>query len=155
MRGYGMLSTTDTKLYSLARRAMPVGAAPAPAGLPPDWEAIEAPFIVRHGEYFYLFTLWDLCCRGLKSTYKTMVGRSRAITGPYVDKNGKSLTEGGGSDLLVANTRWLGPGGESVLMSEGNDLIIFHAYDSKTGKPSMQLSTIIWDKDWPSAELGE
>jgi len=33
------------------------------------------------------------------------------------------------------------------------DLIIFHAYDSKTGKPSMQLSTIVWIKDWPYAAL--
>jgi arabinan endo-1,5-alpha-L-arabinosidase len=91
----GMLSTTDRKLYSLARRAKPPNAAPAPAGLPPDWQAVEAPFIVRHGGYFYLFTSWDLCCRGLKSTYKTTVGRSKAITGPYVDKTEKSLADGG------------------------------------------------------------
>src|SRR5271170_6898815 len=138
----GMLSTSDRMLYSLARRARPINAAPAPAGLPPDWQAIEAPFIVRHGGYFYLFTSWDLCCRGLKSTYKTMVGRSKAITGPYVDADGKPLLEGGGTLLLDKNSRWLGPGGESLLMhQQGGDLIVFHAYDAKTGKPSMQLST--------------
>jgi arabinan endo-1,5-alpha-L-arabinosidase len=69
----GLLSATDSTLYSLARRARPSNVAPSSAGLPPDWEAIEAPFIVRQGGYFYLFTSWDLCCRGLKSTYKTMV----------------------------------------------------------------------------------
>jgi arabinan endo-1,5-alpha-L-arabinosidase len=150
----GLLSSTDTTLYSLARRARPSDAAPAPAGLPPNWEAVEAPFIVRHGGYFYLFTSWDLCCRGVKSTYRTMVGRSRSVTGPYVDESGKPLLEGGGTQLLLPNARWLGPGGESVLMGEkGKDLIVFHAYDAKSGKPSMQLSTIDWSGGWPHAGL--
>ena len=85
-----------------------------------------------------------------------MVGRARSVTGPYVDKTGKPLTEGGGTELLTANARWLGPGGESVLMNpKGDDLIVFHAYDAKTGKPSMQLSTIDWTGDWPHAQLGQ
>jgi arabinan endo-1,5-alpha-L-arabinosidase len=51
----GKLSAEDTKLYALATRAKPAGAAPAKLGLPPDWQAIEAPFIVPHGGYYYLF----------------------------------------------------------------------------------------------------
>lgn len=151
----GKLSATDTKLYSLATRAKPANAAPAKPGLPPDWEAIEAPFIVHHGEYYYLFVSFDLCCRGTKSTYRTMVGRSRSITGPYVDKAGTPMLKGGGSPLLDANARWLGPGGESILMRHGApDLIVFHAYDAKTGRPSMQLSTLAWRDGWPEAALG-
>jgi arabinan endo-1,5-alpha-L-arabinosidase len=150
----GKLSSTDRHLYDLARRAQPADAAPAPPGLPPNWEAIEAPFIVHHGGYFYLFTSWDLCCRGLKSTYHTMVGRAKAVTGPYVDADGKPLTEGGGTTVLEKNSRWLGPGGESLLMNpHGEDLIVFHAYDATTGKPSMQLSTIDWKDGWPHAAL--
>lgn len=150
----GLVSKEHTKLYSLARRAEPAHPAPAPKGLPPNWEAIEAPFIVWHGGYYYLFTSWDLCCRGIHSTYRTMVGRSRAITGPYVDKTGKPLLDGGGSELLVGNSRWLGPGGESVWMGRhGKALIIFHAYSAKTGRPSMQLSTLVWVDGWPEAAL--
>jgi len=150
----GMISKTDTKLYSLARRAKPENAPPAPPNLPPNWQAIEAPFIVRYGEYFYLFTSWDLCCRGLKSTYKTMVGGSKEVTGPYVDESGKLLTEGGGTQLLMPNSKWLGPGGESLLMDpKGQDIIVFHAYDAKTGKPSLQISTIDWSGGWPHAAL--
>jgi arabinan endo-1,5-alpha-L-arabinosidase len=150
----GLLSKSDTKLYSLARRAKPENAAPAPPNLPPNWEAIEAPFIVRHGDYFYLFTSWDLCCRGVKSTYRTMVGRSKEVTGPYLDQTGKPLTEGGGTQLLQPNSKWLGPGGESLLLDpKGDDLIVFHAYDAKTGRPSMQLSTIDWTGGWPHAAL--
>ena len=152
----GMLSKKDTTLYSLARRAKPEITEPNPPNLPGNWQAIEAPFIVRHGGYFYLFTSWDLCCRGLKSTYRTMVGRSKSVTGPYVDATGKLLTEGGGTELLVANSRWLGPGGESVLLDpKAKDLIVFHAYDATTGKPSMQLSTIDWTGGWPHAGLSQ
>jgi arabinan endo-1,5-alpha-L-arabinosidase len=150
----GLLSTKDSTIYSLARRAKPAEAAAAPPGLPANWQAIEAPFIVRHDGYFYLFTSWDLCCRGLKSTYKTMVGRSKSITGAYVDATGKELADGGGTELLLANSRWLGPGGASVCLdSRDRSLIVFHAYDSRTGKPSMQLSTIDWTGGWPHADL--
>lgn len=150
----GLISEKDTTVYSLARRAKPSDAAPAKPGLPPDWQAVEAPFIVHHGNYFYLFTSWDLCCRGTKSTYKTMIGRAREVTGPYLDKTGKALTNGGGTELMVANSRWLGPGGESILMDpKGKDLIVFHAYDAKTGKPSMQLSTIDWSEEWPHVAM--
>ena len=150
----GMLSKNDTTLYSLARRVKPDNAEPAPPNLPANWEAIEAPFLVHHGQYFYLFSSWDLCCRGLKSSYKTMVGRSKSITGPYVDKDGKLLTAGGGTPLLIGNSRWLGPGGESILRDpKHQDLIVFHAYDAKSGRPSMQLSTIDWSDGWPHAGL--
>ena len=150
----GMLDAKDTKLYSLASRAKPDDAPPARPDLPPNWEAVEAPFIVHHGGYYYLFVSWDLCCRGTRSTYRTMVGRARKVNGPYLDKDGKSMADGGGSELLTANQRWLGPGGESVLMQPGgDDLIVFHAYDAKTGKPALQISTITWTDDWPHAAL--
>ncbi|HVJ09185.1 MAG TPA: arabinan endo-1,5-alpha-L-arabinosidase [Acidisarcina sp.] len=150
----GLLSKTDTKLYSLASRRKPQNAPPPSPNLPPDWEAVEAPFVVAHGGYYYLFVSWDLCCRGTKSSYRTMVGRSRRITGPYVDKDGVAMTQGGGSALLTANAHWLGPGGESVLMqTDGNDLLVFHAYDARSGKPALQISTMTWQDDWPHAAL--
>ena len=150
----GKLSATDSQLYSLATRAKPEDAAPAKPGLPPDWEAIEAPFIVRHGGFYYLFVSFDLCCRGTRSTYRTMVGRSRKVTGPYKDREGRELLNGGGSALLTANSRWLGPGGESVLQRPEGDIIVFHAYDAATGKPALQISTIAWKNGWPEAALG-
>lgn len=156
----GMLSAGDSKLYSLAARNRPANPPPQRFDpehptLPPDWQAVEAPFIVGHGGYYYLFVSFDLCCRGTKSTYRTMVGRARAVNGPYLDKNGVAMTDGGGSLLLGANQRWLGPGGESVLMEpKGKDLIVFHAYDAQTGKPSLQISTLMWKDGWPAAALG-
>jgi arabinan endo-1,5-alpha-L-arabinosidase len=150
----GKPSKIDTTVYSLAEREMPAMPKPPTPGLPADWQAVEAPFIVRHGEYFYLFVSFDLCCRGTKSSYKTMVGRSHEVTGPYVDADGKPMLHGGGTQLLFPNSRWLGPGGESVLQQSEGDIIVFHAYDAVTGKPALQISTLTWENGWPHATLG-
>ena len=55
--------------------------------------AIEAPFIFKHGGYYYLFASWDYCCRAEKSTYKVVVGRSKQLAGPYLDKAGTANVE--------------------------------------------------------------
>lgn len=150
----GKLSASDQATYSLAARMPPADAPAAHRDLPPNWQAIEAPFIVRHGGYYYLFVSFDLCCRGTASTYRTMVGRSRHVTGPYVDAKGKPMSQGGGTELLTANRRWLGPGGASLLPRPEGNLIVFHAYDAVTGKPALQISTMTWQDGWPRAVLG-
>ncbi len=149
----GLLSSEDTRLYSLARRRRPENPAPDRPGLPSDWQAIEAAFIVHHDDYYYLFVSFDLCCRGIKSTYKIAVGRAHDVRGPYVDAEGSPMTEGGGTTVLQGNKRWLGPGGESVLKQKDGDMIVFHAYDSASGQPSLQISTIGWTQDWPKIAL--
>jgi arabinan endo-1,5-alpha-L-arabinosidase len=143
----GKLSPQDTKLYSIAARPrMPDPARPDGPGAP----SIEAPFIVHHGDYYYLFVSFDFCCRGAKSTYNVVVGRSREITGPYVDARGKSMMEGGGTRLTYGTSLWRGPGHEGLLLQPaGPDLMVFHAYDATTGRPSLQISTIVWEDGWP------
>ena len=151
----GKLSSTDTKVYSLATRKRPDNPPPAPPNLPANWEAVEAPFIVHHGKYFYLFVSWDLCCRGVKSTYRTMVGRARQVTGPYLDRAGVPMMQGGGTEILKGNARWLGPGGESAFKGkDGQSILVFHAYDAQTGHPALQISSISWSHDWPEVALG-
>jgi arabinan endo-1,5-alpha-L-arabinosidase len=150
----GKLSAKDTKLYSLAARVKPENAEPRPSNLPANWQAIEAPFIVHHKEFYHLFVSFDLCCRGTKTTYRIMVGRSRKPSGPYADADGKPMPAGGGAQLLAGNERWLGPGGESVLERPEGDLLVFHAYDAATGKPALQISDLTWDHGWPHAVLG-
>ena len=150
----GLLSSEDTKLYSIAARQRPPHPPPSPPGLPENWQAIEAPFIVHHNDYYYLFVSFDLCCRGTKSNYRTMVGRSRQVMGPYEDANGKTMMQGGGMPLLEGNDRWLGPGGESVLLENDRDIIVFHAYDAKTGDAYLRISTLSWGGGWPHAAWG-
>ncbi len=156
----GKPSGEDTKFYALATRVHPSDALPARPGLPADWQSVEAPFIVRHGSYYYLFVSWDLCCRGAQSTYRTVVGRSSAITGPYLDDKGVSMANGGGTVLLSGNSAWAGPGGGSVARNDPHtsatvpDILVFHAYDRATGKPALQVSTLDWSGGWPHAALG-
>ena len=113
--------------------------------------AIEAPFIVHHGRYFYLFASFDFCCRGIKSTYNIRVGRSVSVAGPYLDKGGHSMLEGGGTVLLASAGRWHGPGGNSVLHDGGKDYLVYHAYDGEdNGIPKLRIEPLHWDKDgWP------
>jgi len=144
----GKLATSDTTLYSLASR--PHDPYPATLNGPPTKAAIEAPFIVRHDNYYYLFVSFDYCCRGPNSTYYVVIGRSATITGPYLDMHGKPMMEGGGTRLTTGTSLWRGPGHEGILLQPGGpDLMVFHAYDGTTGKPSLQISTINWDGGWP------
>jgi arabinan endo-1,5-alpha-L-arabinosidase len=111
---------------------------------------VEAPFIVRHGDYWYLFVSYDRCCRGAKSTYNVVVGRSKQITGPYVDRAGKSLVDGGGTRVIEATTQaWRGPGHQAVLGEPERDYLVFHAYDGTTGIPHLQISSMVWEDGWP------
>lgn len=113
--------------------------------------ALEAPFIFKKNVYFYQFLSWDFCCRGDKSTYKVVVGRSKTIAGPYLDKEGKSLNEGGGTLLIQGNQNWYGAGHNSTYTFDGKDYIVFHAYDVKQkGRPILQIEQLNWDADlWP------
>ena len=145
----GKLSDRDTTLYSLASRPWS-----DPNQTQSTKDAIEAPFIIRHDGYWYLFVSFDFCCRGAKSTYKVMVGRSRRITGPYIDKDGKPMTEGGGMLVIEATgPNWRGPGHPAVLQESGDDYLLFHAYDGQTGISELKISTMVWEDGWP--QVGE
>lgn len=133
---------------------------PAVNGNPVDagGNAIEAPFIFQKNGYFYLFASIDYCCKGEASDYKMIVGRSKKVEGPYLDKNGVSMANGGGSILLEGNQRWNGVGHNSVYNFDGTDYLIFHGYDAtEKGRPKLRVEKLAWDKDsWPvvNAKVG-
>ncbi|TRZ45908.1 arabinan endo-1,5-alpha-L-arabinosidase [Robertkochia solimangrovi] len=117
----------------------------------PGDAALEAPFIFKKNGYYYQFLSWDLCCRGENSTYKVVVGRSKNVQGPYLDKDGKRLNQGGGTLIIQGNKKWYGAGHCSVYTFENKDYIFFHAYDaSENGAPKLKVSELKWDAaDWP------
>lgn len=122
--------------------AHPIGIASRGGG------AIEAADIIYHNGYYYLFASIDKCCSGANSTYKIIFGRSNNITGPYLDKNGNRLMNGGGTIFDAGNDRWKGPGGQSLI---GSQAIAHHAYDAaNNGAATLMIKTLHWDSGgWP------
>ena len=134
--------------HTLARRPRTATLADS---LPGDG-AIEGPFIFRHGEYYYLFVSFDYCCRGPQSTYKMMVGRAKAVTGPYLDQAGTPLEQGGGTLVLQGNADWFGVGHNAVATFDKVDYLIFHGYDGHDqGRPKLRIEPIVWSAaGWPT-----
>ena len=116
--------------------------------------AIEAPSILEHGGKFYLFVSFDQCCNGVASTYNIRVGRADRIEGPYRDRDGKDMAEGGGSLMLATTGRFIGPGGQEAVKTSRGDWLAFHYYDgADAGAAKLQFSPLHWTSDgWP--ELG-
>jgi arabinan endo-1,5-alpha-L-arabinosidase len=136
----GKPDPADPTLYAIAART------------PPE-TAIEAPFIIREGRWFYLFVSWDRCCQGLRSTYRIMVGRSEKITGPYLDQAGKDMAQGGGTQLLAGDgKRLIGPGHEGLFKDGDHWLMVHHFYDGNTpnGTGRLQVRPVSFDnQQWP------
>ncbi|BDV32006.1 arabinan endo-1,5-alpha-L-arabinosidase [Microbacterium terricola] len=119
----------------------------ADRGVPPN--AIEAPYIVEHDGDYFLFVSFDSCCKALASTYRVMVGRADAVTGPYVDRAGVPLLEGGGTSVLEGDGQvHIGPGGQS---SAAGTLAV-HYYDGRlNGAFQLALLPLVWDAEgWPT-----
>ena len=123
----GKPATDDPMLYSIASRT---GVANG---------AIEAASIISHNGFYYLFVSFDLCCKGLTSTYRTMAGRATAITGPYTDSTGKAMMQSGGDQLIATTGRYIGPGGGTAWKDGDNYLYAYHYYDGMTANGASKL----------------
>ncbi|MBB3221560.1 arabinan endo-1,5-alpha-L-arabinosidase [Pseudoduganella umbonata] len=139
--------------YTIARRERPAfepdeSAAPA---------EIEAPFIFRKNGYYYLFASWGLCCKKEQSTYHVVVGRSKAITGPYLDKDGKDMAKGGGSLVIKGNRDWVGLGHNSAYTFDGRDVLVLHAYETGDDyRQKLKVLDMKWDgAGWPVVDAAQ
>ncbi len=137
----GMLDEKDTTIHHLAK------------GL----SDMEAPYLIKRGDYYYLFV-----ARGglKKGTYYWAVGRSKTLTGPYVDKDGIEMLSGSGGTRL---TEWkegvegaahaqyfVGPDGQAYMVTESWP----YRDDDKSGTIQLTISTIVWTDDgWPVTAL--
>lgn len=112
---------------------------------------IEAPFIFKKDDYYYLFVSWGKCCRGAESTYRIVVGRSKDVRGPYLDESGKNMAEGGGTLVLQGNDNWAGLGHNSAYTFDGKDYLVFHAYETAdNGLQKLKVLEMSWTDDgWP------
>ena len=128
----------DTNRYDLAETAS---------------TAIEASYIVYHAPYYYLFASYDACCRGAASTYHVRVGRATSITGPYFDQTGLDMRIGGGSPVVLGDSRFAGPGSNAILRIGNTWWNVYHAYDAlAAGIPTLRIAQLQWREGWPVPE---
>jgi arabinan endo-1,5-alpha-L-arabinosidase len=130
----GKRIAANSPLYSLASNA-----------------SIEAAYVYRHDGLYYLFVNWGQCCRGTNSTYEIRMGRSRNITGPYLDRNGTDLMAGGGSLFLATDGPFIGPGHAGIVSDGGADWLSCHFYDgTRHGLPTLAILPLRWATNgWP------
>jgi arabinan endo-1,5-alpha-L-arabinosidase len=122
-------------------------------------ESIEASFLCRHEDYYYLFVNWGSCCQGPKSTYNLRVGRSKTVTGPYLDKAGLDMLHRGGSLFLATtNGPLIGPGHASTLNAQGKEWFTsdFEGDLRMDGKATLAIMPLRWNADgWPEATVND
>ena len=139
------------KPQTIARRHAvgDASAEPNPTSKFAGTNAIEAPFIMRHGGYYYLFVSWDYCCRGIKSNYRVAVGRSKNVSGPYLDRDGKPMLEGGGTLLLEGDKKeYEALGHCSAYSFSVGDVFFCHGYSvAKNGASILVQKRIEWTED--------
>lgn len=134
--------------FTIAARKRDVGFEDTEAGN----GAIEGPFITKKDDYYYLFVSFDLCCRGAASTYNVRVGRSKSVTGPYLDKDGVPMSQGGGTLFIKGDDDYYAIGHNSVYNFNGQYYMFSHGYDAHDkGLPKLLVHLLQWDSEgWPS-----
>ena len=152
----GTPKTIARRFYRTGKHGKPSAEDLALASEAPDAgaNAIEAPYIIKEGDWYYLFVSWDYCCKGRRSNYKTVVGRSKSVEGPYLDKQGRRMDEGGGEILLQASDRYYGVGHCGLLKKDGEWLFVAHGYAKLSGGQSkLFLRRMVFDSEgWPVIE---
>lgn len=116
------------------------------------WEGavVEGPFVLRHGDYYYLFYSGGACC-GRGCTYALGVARAKSMAGPWE----KAPT----NPILATNDAWRCPGHGSIVTDpQGRFWLLYHSYAQKgfvaTGR-QMLLDEIIFGADgWPTINGG-
>ena len=124
-----------------------------PVGVDNTW--VEAAYI--HPEptkgYYYLFVNWGACCSGVDSTYEIRVGRSRNPMGPFVDKTGTDMMQGGGSLVLKTQGNIIGPGHTGIYKKGRKEFLSFHYYDKRRdGNSWIAEKKLRWKRGWPKLQ---
>ncbi|MHB1023233.1 MAG: family 43 glycosylhydrolase [Acidobacteriaceae bacterium] len=137
----GLRLQTNPTLYTIAQRGNPSAGE-------------EGPFIYPYNGWYYYFASINVCCSGDSSTYRIIVGRSKSSTGPYLDRGGLDLMQGGGTILLSAHGNINGPGGQSLFTDGTQPILVYHYYDgNNNGTPTLGINFLGFDADgWPYVE---
>lgn len=151
-------------LYQAPMKTTPTAAAAASVNLayqPAGDHPIEAPYMIFHNSYYYLFFSAGICCGYNKNKpaagaeYKIKVCRSKNFNAGFVDKAGVSCLSGGGTTVLESHGNIYGPGGQSLYSDPKLGwVMIYHYVDTNVGyedgQKKLGLNKIAWVSDWPT-----
>ena len=70
----------------------------------------EASIMIFRDGWYYLLVTHGSCCAGGNSSYNIRMGRSKKVTGPFVDNMGVDMIQGGGKLFAGSSGRHIGPG---------------------------------------------
>jgi len=114
----------------------------------------EAPILIFHDGWYYLLATHGSCCQGANSGYNIRMGRSRTITGPFLDHEGADMIQGGGKLFLGSEGRVVGPGHFGRLtLADGVEAFSFH-YEAdldRGGASVLAIRPLLWRDGWPVA----
>jgi arabinan endo-1,5-alpha-L-arabinosidase len=114
----------------------------------------EATDLIYRDGWYYLLGTHGTCCDGANSTYNIVVGRSKKVTGPYLDNMGRDMIKGGGKMVLAASERLLGPGHFGrVVLGDGVEKMSCH-YEAdldQSGRSVLGIRPLLWKNGWPVA----
>ena len=118
---------------------------------------VEAAWVIRHEDYYYLFYSGDNCC-GPDADYGVMVARSHSATGPFETlEEARSVPH---SLMLFKCERWLAPGHNCIVTDKAGQVwIIYHAIDVNRPRQRQEdeinsrrillIDRIEWKDGWP------
>src|SRR5690606_370549 len=131
--------------------------------------SIEAPVITRHGAWYYLWYSHDRCCAQANSTYKVMVTRAAAVTGPYADKTGNlahppyraggattGAWQAANAGTVVSqgdSLNWAATGHNDIFFGEDTVFLVNHGYTWPQGQTRLMIRPLYWDAEgWPTLD---
>ena len=112
----------------------------------------EATTITYRNGWYYLLGTHGTCCDGVNSTYNIVVGRSRSVTGPYLDNMGRDMVAGGGKMVADGDDLQFGAGHFGrYIEDDGVEKMSFHweADLDRSARSVLAIRPLIWENDWP------
>jgi arabinan endo-1,5-alpha-L-arabinosidase len=114
----------------------------------------EASVMIFHDAWYYLLVTHGSCCAGGNSSYNIRMGRSRKVTGPFIDNMGVDMMQGGGKQFAASSGRHIGPGHFGLLdLGDGVQRFSCH-YESdldRGGASVLDIRPLLWRDGWPVA----
>lgn len=125
-------------------------------------EGYEAPLIARREGKTHIFLSAGNCCNGEASGYHVVAARGDGPLGPFVDRSGRDLRDGGGDTVLEGNAEWVGPGHPDIVTDDaGQDWMLYHAAPRGTAtlpngvqRRQLLVDRIDWVDGWPKVANG-